>query len=94
MTADLARGSKLSWSELDSKAVDTVRVLAMDAVEKSGNGHPGKPFTAFTALPALCRHCDAPMTLADRLPCQEALSPMSGRWSTARGGARSWVGSC
>jgi transketolase len=26
---------------LDTRAVDTVRVLAMDAVEKSGNGHPG-----------------------------------------------------
>ncbi|HEX6970164.1 MAG TPA: transketolase [Micromonosporaceae bacterium] len=33
--------SPLTWSELDRRAVDTVRVLAMDAVEKSGNGHPG-----------------------------------------------------
>jgi transketolase len=49
VTADIARDSKLSWSELDSKAVDTVRVLAMDAVEKSGNGHPG---TAMSLAPA------------------------------------------
>ena len=30
------------WSELDSRAVDTVRVLAADAVQKVGNGHPGR----------------------------------------------------
>ena len=33
--------AKLDWTELDDKAVDTVRVLAMDAVQKVGNGHPG-----------------------------------------------------
>jgi len=40
---------KLEWSELDQKAVDTVRVLAMDAVQKVGNGHPG---TAMSLAPA------------------------------------------
>jgi len=49
VTADLARDAKLSWSELDRRAVDTVRVLAMDAVEKAGNGHPG---TAMSLAPA------------------------------------------
>jgi transketolase len=39
----------LNWTDLDSRAVDTVRVLAMDAVEKSGNGHPG---TAMSLAPA------------------------------------------
>ncbi|MFI6822479.1 transketolase [Micromonospora sp. NPDC050187] len=39
----------LTWSDLDRRAVDTVRVLAMDAVEKSGNGHPG---TAMSLAPA------------------------------------------
>ncbi|BCY06737.1 transketolase [Actinoplanes sp. L3-i22] len=39
----------LNWSDLDRKAVDTVRVLAMDAVEKAGNGHPG---TAMSLAPA------------------------------------------
>ena len=29
------------WTELDTKAVDTVRVLAADAVQQAGNGHPG-----------------------------------------------------
>ena len=37
------------WTELDRRAVDTVRVLAMDAVEKAGNGHPG---TAMSLAPA------------------------------------------
>lgn len=32
----------LQWSELDRRAVDAVRVLAADAVEKVGNGHPGQ----------------------------------------------------
>ncbi|MFY0406500.1 transketolase [Solicola sp. PLA-1-18] len=31
----------LEWTDLDRRAVDTVRTLAMDAVEKVGNGHPG-----------------------------------------------------
>ncbi|MBE1492138.1 transketolase [Plantactinospora soyae] len=39
----------LSWSDLDQRAVDTARVLAIDAVEKSGNGHPG---TAMSLAPA------------------------------------------
>ncbi len=44
-----AKDHSLNWSDLDRKAVDTVRVLAMDAVEKSGNGHPG---TAMSLAPA------------------------------------------
>ncbi|HEY2791398.1 MAG TPA: transketolase, partial [Micromonosporaceae bacterium] len=40
--------SKLNWSDLDRRAVDNVRVLAMDAVEKVGNGHPG---TAMSLAP-------------------------------------------
>src|SRR4029453_18315520 len=36
------------WTELDSRAVDTVRVLAADAVQKVGNGHPG---TAMSLAP-------------------------------------------
>ncbi|WP_114561212.1 transketolase, partial [Desertihabitans aurantiacus] len=37
------------WTELDARAVDTVRVLAADAVQKVGNGHPG---TAMSLAPA------------------------------------------
>lgn len=35
----------LDWTELDSRAVDTARILAADAVEKVGNGHPGTPIS-------------------------------------------------
>ncbi len=42
-------GPRLTWSELDQRAVDTARVLAVDAVEKAGNGHPG---TAMSLAPA------------------------------------------
>ncbi len=36
------------WTDLDSRAVDTIRVLAADAVQKVGNGHPG---TAMSLAP-------------------------------------------
>lgn len=45
--APLAR--TVGWTDLDVRAVDTVRVLAADAVEKVGNGHPG---TAISLAPA------------------------------------------
>ena len=37
-----------SWTDLDRRAVDTVRVLAADSVQKVGNGHPG---TAMSLAP-------------------------------------------
>jgi transketolase len=40
--------SDLTWSELDARAVNTARILAADAVEKVGNGHPG---TAISLAP-------------------------------------------
>ena len=36
------------WSDLDTKAVDTARLLAADAVQKAGSGHPG---TAMSLAP-------------------------------------------
>jgi len=39
----------LEWSKTDARAVDLVRVLAMDAVEQAGSGHPG---TAMSLAPA------------------------------------------
>jgi transketolase len=36
------------WNETDKRAIDTVRVLAADAVQKVGNGHPG---TAISLAP-------------------------------------------
>ena len=38
----------LEWTDLDRRTVDTVRALAMDAVQKTGNGHPG---TAMSLAP-------------------------------------------
>jgi len=40
--------SPFSWTDLDRRTVDTVRVLAADAVQKVGNGHPG---TAMSLAP-------------------------------------------
>jgi len=39
----------LDWTPADKRAVDLVRVLAMDSVQKAGNGHPG---TAMSLAPA------------------------------------------
>jgi transketolase len=39
----------LEWSGTDARAVDLIRVLAMDAVEQAGSGHPG---TAMSLAPA------------------------------------------
>ncbi|MBF6463764.1 transketolase [Nocardia beijingensis] len=36
------------WTDLDTKAVDTIRVLAAEAVQNAGNGHPG---TAMSLAP-------------------------------------------
>ena len=36
------------WTETDTRAVDTARVLAADAVENCGSGHPG---TAMSLAP-------------------------------------------
>ncbi|WP_203568351.1 transketolase [Aestuariimicrobium ganziense] len=41
--------STLEWTKDDQRAVDTARILAADAVEKVGNGHPG---TAISLAPA------------------------------------------
>ncbi|WP_420733520.1 transketolase [Brevibacterium luteolum] len=40
--------SSLTWSAADRTAVDTARLLAADAVQKAGNGHPG---TAMSLAP-------------------------------------------
>jgi transketolase len=41
--------STFEWSDLDRRAVDVIRALAMDAVEEAGSGHPG---TAMSLAPA------------------------------------------
>lgn len=40
--------TRAGWTDLDLRAVDTVRLLAADAVQKAGNGHPG---TAMSLAP-------------------------------------------
>ncbi|WP_371799760.1 transketolase [Streptomyces sp. NBC_01707] len=62
----------LQWTELDQRAVDTVRVLAADAVQKVGNGHPGTAMSlapaAYTLFQKVMRHdpADADWTGRDR----------------------------
>ncbi|MFD6425732.1 transketolase [Streptomyces sp. NPDC060198] len=62
----------LQWTELDQRAVDTARVLAADAVQKVGNGHPGTAMSlapaAYTLFQKVMRHdpADADWTGRDR----------------------------
>lgn len=48
------------WTEIDSAAVETIRVLAADAVQKVGNGHPGTAMSlaplAYTLFQRTMRH--------------------------------------
>ncbi|MDQ2708425.1 MAG: transketolase [Actinomycetota bacterium] len=48
------------WDELDARAVDTIRVLAADAVQKVGNGHPGTAMSlaplAYSLFQRVLRH--------------------------------------
>ncbi len=48
------------WTDLDSRAVDTIRVLAADAVQKTGSGHPGAAMSlaplAYTLFQRVLRH--------------------------------------
>ncbi len=51
---------ELEWTDLDSRAVDTARTLAMDAVQRTGNGHPGTAMSlaplAYLLYQKLMRH--------------------------------------
>jgi transketolase len=62
--------SKLDWTDLDKRAVDTARVLAMDAVQKVGNGHPGTAMSlapvAYTLFQKAMRHNPADPDWAGR----------------------------
>jgi transketolase len=56
----LRRNVPADWTETDTRAVDTVRVLAADAVEKVGSGHPGTAMSlaplAYTLFQRAMRH--------------------------------------
>ncbi|MFJ9538521.1 transketolase [Streptomyces sp. NPDC101225] len=51
---------RFTWTELDRRAVDTARLLAADAVQKVGNGHPGTAMSlapaAYTIFQKMMRH--------------------------------------
>jgi len=48
------------WTDEDSRIVDMIRALAMDAVQKTGNGHPGTAMSlapvAYTLFHRIMRH--------------------------------------
>jgi transketolase len=64
------RTAPLEWTDVDRRAVDTARVLAMDAVQKVGNGHPGTAMAlapvAYTLFQKLMRHNPADPDWAGR----------------------------
>jgi len=52
----MASNDTLDWSDADKRAVDLIRVLAMDAVQKSGSGHPGTAMSLAPAAYVLFQH--------------------------------------
>ncbi|AIJ24184.1 transketolase [Amycolatopsis methanolica] len=56
----LRRNLPADWTDLDTRAVDTVRVLAADAVENCGSGHPGTAMSlapvAYSLFQRIMRH--------------------------------------
>lgn len=58
------------WSEIDTRAVDTVRVLAADAVQECGSGHPGTAMSlaplAYTLYQRVINHDPADVHWAGR----------------------------
>jgi transketolase len=60
----------LEWTDLDKRAVDTARCLAMDAVQKVGNGHPGTAMSlapvAYLLFQKRMRHDPADPTWSNR----------------------------
>ena len=52
----MASNETLDWSDTDKRAVDLIRVLAMDAVQKSGSGHPGTAMSLAPAAYVLFQH--------------------------------------
>ena len=49
-----------AWQPIDDKAVEISRALAMDAVQKVGNGHPGTAMSlapvAYTLFQRILKH--------------------------------------
>ncbi|MEU4925265.1 transketolase [Streptomyces yokosukanensis] len=58
MSAQTSDG--FEWTDLDRRAVDTARLLAADAVQQVGNGHPGTAMSlapaAYTIFQKVMRH--------------------------------------
>jgi transketolase len=56
----LRRNVPAGWTDLDTRAVDTIRVLAADAVENCGSGHPGTAMSlaplAYSLFQRIMRH--------------------------------------
>lgn len=56
----LRRNYPADWTDLDTRAVDTIRVLAADAVEHCGSGHPGTAMSlapvAYSLFQRIMRH--------------------------------------
>ena len=60
LQARVVRNYPSDWTDLDTRAVDTARVLAADAVQKCGSGHPGTAMSlaplAYTLYQRSMRH--------------------------------------
>ncbi|QNE90410.1 transketolase [Corynebacterium incognita] len=70
LAAKTVRRYPADWAEEDQKAIDTVRVLAADAVQHCGSGHPGTAMSlaplAYTLYQKVLNHNPADVAWAGR----------------------------
>lgn len=70
LKAMTVRNYPADWTDTDTRAVDTVRVLAADAVQKVGSGHPGTAMSlaplAYTLYQRIMDHDPAAKNWAGR----------------------------
>ena len=63
-------GLEMTDSDLDQLCVNTVRLLAVDAVQQANNGHPGTPMgaapMAYTLWDRFLKHCPTDPDWPDR----------------------------
>src|SRR6266705_7184034 len=52
-----APGVKVSESNLDQLAINTIRTLSMDAVQQANSGHPGAPMGLAPVVYSLWQRC-------------------------------------
>jgi transketolase len=80
--------STFDWSDRDRRAVDPIRVLAMDAVERAGSGHPGTAMSLAPEVYLLLATGHAARSNGSSMVARDRFVPSCGRASLNVAAAR------